>query len=512
MRDRGIGPWIERRARTSPDRVAMVFGEERWTYAEMAARIARLANALRGLGVVRGDRVGWLGPNHPAFLETLFATAKLGAALAPVNHRLEADAVGRILADSAPRVVVAHTSVAPSRLPPSAEAQVVIGGEDSPQDYERLLANASDAPIEEAVGLDDLCMLPYTSGTTSAPKGVMLTHANVTWNVVDVLTGADFRAGDVTLAVTPFFRTGGTGVNVLPTLFLGGTVVIPENSSAEALLALMERHEVTVGFGNPDILEGLTRAARWKEADLTRLRFIITGGAPVPARLIRAFLERQVLLIQGYGLSEAAPVALLLDSDSALTRGDSAGKPPLLMSTRIVRPDGGECEVGETGELLVAGPNVMRGYWNRPDATERALGADGWLHTGDAARADEEGYIWIVDRLGDRFTARGEVVYPGDVERVLLSHPAVADAGVTGVEVGGGIVVAALVVLNAPDAATLDELLTYWQPSLRPYQLPEVLRIVPSLPRSSVGKLLRHELAALVGKGPHASTGAPLGT
>lgn len=249
MRDRAIGPWIEHRARTSPDRVAMVFGEERWTYAEMAARIARLANALRELGVVRGDRVGWLGPNHPALLETLFATAKLGAALAPVNHRLDAGAVGRILADSAPRVVVAHASVAPSRLPPAAEAQVVIGGDDPAQDYERLLANASDGPIEEAVGLDDLCMLPYTSGTTSAPKGVMLTHANVTWNVVNVLTGADFRAGDVTLAVTPFFRTGGTGVNVLPTLFLGGTVVIPENSSAEALLALMERHEVTVGFG-----------------------------------------------------------------------------------------------------------------------------------------------------------------------------------------------------------------------------------------------------------------------
>lgn len=426
MRDRGIGPWIEHRARTSPDRFAIVFGEERWTYAEMAARIARLANALRGLGVAPGDRVGWLGPNHPAFLETLFATAKLGAALAPVNHRLEGAAVDRILADAAPRVVVAHASVAPPRQPPSARAQVVIGGDDPAQDYERLLADASEAPIEEAVAPDDLCMLPYTSGTTSAPKGVMLTHANVTWNVVNVLSGADFRAGDVTLAVTPFFRTGGTGVNVLPTLFLGGTVVVPEDSSAETLLDLMERHEVTVGFGNPDILEGLTRAARWKDADLTKLRFIITGGAPVPERLIRAFLERRVLFLQGYGLSEAAPVALLLDSESALTKGGSAGKPPLLMTTRIVRPDGNECEVGETGELLVAGPNVMPGYWNRPDATARALDSEGWLHTGDAARADEDGYITIVDRLGDRFTARGEVVYPGDVERVLLSHLAVA--------------------------------------------------------------------------------------
>ncbi|MBX7112192.1 MAG: AMP-binding protein [Dehalococcoidia bacterium] len=512
MRDRGIGPWIEHRARTAPDRVAMVFGDQRWTYAEMAARITRLANVLRGLGVAPGDRIGWLGPNHPAFLETLFATAKLGAALAPVNHRLDAAGVGRILEDSAPRVVVAHASTVPGDLPPATTALVVVGGKDAAIDYEHVLAGASDAPLDEAVAPDDLCMLPYTSGTTSGPKGVMLTHANVTWNVVNVLSGADFRAGDVTLAVTPFFRTGGTGVNVLPTMFLGGTVVIPEDPDPGALLDLMERHEVTVGFGNPDILEGLTRTARWKDADLTRLRFIITGGAPVPERLIRACLERNVLLLQGYGLSEAAPVALLLDSESALTKGGSAGKPPLLMSTRIVRPDGNECEVGETGELLVAGPNVMRGYWNRPEATERALDADGWLHTGDAARADDDGYISIVDRLGDRFTARGVVVYPGDVERLLLGHPAVADAGVTGIEVGGETVGAAFVVLTAPDAAAPEELLAHWQSSLRPHQLPEVLHIVPSLPRSSVGKLLRHELAALVGDEPHASAGTPLGT
>lgn len=498
MRDRGIGPWIEHRARTSPDRVAIVFGEARWTYAEMASRVTRLAHALRGLGVTRGDRVGWLGPNHPAFLETLFATAKLGAVLAPVNHRLEAAAVSDILADSAPRVVVAHAAMAPDSLPVSTERQIIVGGDDPALDYEQLLAAASDEPIDEAVALDDLCMLPYTSGTTSAPKGVMLTHANVTWNVVNVLSGADFRSGDVTLAVTPFFRTGGTGVNVLPVLFLGGTVVIPEESSPNALLELMERRAVTVGFGNPDILEGLTGAARWADADLSKLRFVITGGAPVPERLIRACLDRGVLLIQGYGLSEAAPVALLLDAETALTKTGSAGKPPLLMSSRIVHPDGSECSVGETGELLVSGPNVMAGYWNRPDATSAALDDAGWLHTGDAARADEDGYIWIVDRLGDRFTSDGRVVYPGDVERVFLFHPAVQDVGIVGGALGDDSSGVAFIVLKDSAAASPEELRAYAASSLAPFQVPGLIRVVPSLPRSSVGKLLRHELAAWI--------------
>ena len=270
---------------------------------------------LGDLGVGRGDRVGWLGANHPAFLETLFATAKLGAVLAPVNHRLDHTAIGDLLGEFSPTVVVVERSAVGVPLPRGVAARVVVGADTaSDVDYEQLIARSGDEPIDEASRSIDLCMLPHTSGTTGRPKGVMLTHANVTWNVVNLLSVADFRNDDVTVAVTPFFRTGGTGVNVLPVLFKGGTVVVPEAGDPDEILALIERQHVTVGFGNPDLLDALTRSPRWDAADLSTIRVFITGGAPVPEHLIRTYAERNVPFLQGYGLSEAAPLVLVARS------------------------------------------------------------------------------------------------------------------------------------------------------------------------------------------------------
>jgi fatty-acyl-CoA synthase len=326
---------------------------------------------------------------------------------------------------------------------------------------------------------------------------VMLTHANVTWNVVNLLSCADFRHDDVTIAIAPFFRVGGTGVNVLPVLFMGGTLVVPTSPDADELLRLMEDHRVTVGFGNPDLLEALTHASSWPSADLTSVRFIITGGAPVPARLIRGFLDRGITLLQGYGLSEAAPFVLLVDPADALMKVGAAGKPPPMVEIRIAGPDSVDVAQGETGELLVRGPNVMAGYWNRPEATREVLSSDGWLRTGDAARRDEQGYVWIVDRVADRFLSDGRPVYPGDVERVLTGHPLVADAGVVHVPAkGAGEVVAAFVVLSAGSQATDQEILAYGRQRLAAHQAPASVTFLDRLPRNSVGKLLRTQLRA----------------
>jgi fatty-acyl-CoA synthase len=209
-----------------------------------------------------------------------------------------------------------------------------------------------------------------------------------------LLTCADIRGDDVTVAIAPFFRVGGTGVNMLPVLFLGGTVVVPSDLRPAGILQAMERHRVTVGFGNPDLLDALSRSEAWPQVDLSSVRFVLTGGAPVPERLIRAWLDRGLLLLQGYGLSEAAPLALLLDPTGALAKIGSAGRPPLLVDIQIVHPDQRVVGPGETGELRVRGPNVMAGYWRRPQATREVLSADGWLRTGDAARRDEEGDVW----------------------------------------------------------------------------------------------------------------------
>lgn len=500
--DFGVGSWVERRARIAPDHPALVSGARSLTYAELAERIRRLANGLRSLGVGRGDRVAWLGPNHAAFLESLFAVGRLGAVLAPVNHRLGPDERAFVLAQTEPVVLVQHDVEEPASTA-SVRHRLAVGGSfEGTFDYEALVAASPDHPIGETVGLDDLLLLPHTSGTTGNPKAVMLTHGNVTWNAVNFLTSADFRSDDVTIAIAPFFRVGGTGVNVLPVLFVGGTVVVPDDPSPDGLLRLMEQHRVTVGFGNPDLLDALAQADRWPSVDLSRIRFVLTGGAPVPERLIRAYLERGVTLLQGYGLSEAGPLALLLDAEQALAKIGSAGKPPLFVDVRITDAAGADVAPGHTGELLVRGPNVMAGYWKRPADTREALIEGGWLRTGDAARMDDDGYVWIVDRLEARFVSAGEVVYPGDVERALLDHPSIAGAGVVGVAAPrGDMVGAAFVVLSPGAAATENELLAFCRGRLTAHQVPTSISFVGALPRNVVGKLLRDDLSTLVSRG-----------
>jgi fatty-acyl-CoA synthase len=413
----GVGSWIERRARIAPAQVALVGGD-------------------------------------PAFLESLFASGLLGAALAPVNHRLAADGIRAVLADTEPSVLMQHGATDPTPMPGSVRHRISVAGSlEEALDFEALVAESSDEPIQGLVGMEDVCLLSHTSGTTGPPKGVMLTHANLTWNVVNFLTCADFRRDDVTVAIAPFFRVGGTGVNVLPVLFLGGTVVVPGDLSPDGILQAMDRHRVTVGFGNPDLLDALARSEVWPRVDLSCVRFVITGGAPVPERLIRAYLNRGVTLLQGYGLSEAAPLALLLDPHSALSR------------------------VGSAREVL---------------------SPDGWLRTGDAARSDEEGYVWIVDRVADHFLSEGQPVYPGDVERVLTGHSAVVDAGVVQVlDRGDGEAVAAVVVPSAGSKVTEREILAFGREHLAAHQAPASVTFVDHLPRNSVGKLLRAQLREL---------------
>jgi acyl-CoA synthetase (AMP-forming)/AMP-acid ligase II len=488
----GVGTWIERRARVAAEQTALIFGDTRRTYADLARRVRRLANGLHALGVRRGDRVAWLGANHPAFLEALFASATLGAAMAPISHRLEPDVIDELVAAADPRVLLFHGPVRPTALPATVEATVEVGPCDAGDcAYERLIAGHADAFIDEQVTSDDLCLMPFTSGTTGRAKGIMLTHANLTWNVVNVLSSLDVRGDDVTIAVAPFSRTGGTGVNVLPVLFQGGTVVIPETTAPDELFRLIARHRVTIGFGNPDLLDALARSPFWPTADLTSLRVFVTGGAPVPERLLRAYHEREVHLLQGYGLSEAAPLVSVLDAANVPRKIASAGRPVMFVDTRIAGSDGTGCAAGQIGELLVRGPNVMAGYWNRPDATRRVFDDDGWLRTGDAAFADADGFLFIVGRMEDAYVAAGEIVHPGLPERVLLQHPSVADACVIGGEQGA---LAYVVRTEGAPAEIESDLLALCRDRLAPSACPAAIRFVSALPRSANGKILRREL------------------
>jgi len=498
MTDMSLGSWIRRRAERTPNRTAIVFDGCDVTYAQLDDRIRRLALVLRGLGVRHGDRVGYLGPNNPAFLESLFAAASIGAIAVPVNHALPAGTVQSIVADAGCRVLICGpgtvdagerlTAAMPSCTP------VFLDQRERGRDYESLLASAESGRLDSPVALDDPALLVYTSGTTGPPKGVTLTHGNLTWNVFNFLVGGDFRHDDVTLAIAPFFRMGAIGVTVLETLLLGGTVVIMPKFEPGEALRLIEQHRVTLLFGGPDLLQALLDHEAFSEAGFSSVRVCITGGAPVPRHLIDEYLRRGIPIIQGYGLSEAAPLALLLDPQDITRKIGSAGRPAFFCDVRVVDADGRECAPGDVGEVLVAGPNVMKGYWNREVVDEHLL--DGrWLRTGDSARTDQEGYVTMVGRMADAYVASGGIVHPGDIEAVLREHPDVVDAAVVGVpDAHTGHVGVAFV--EAAEATPVpDAILTWAAERIAPEAMPRSIHVLDRLPRNPAGKILRRELS-----------------
>jgi fatty-acyl-CoA synthase len=344
------------------------------------------------------------------------------------------------------------------------------------------------------VTLDDACVVMYTSGTTGRPKGATLTHGNVTWNAINVLVDADLRADEVTLVTAPMFHTAALNMSVMPTLLKGGRVVIEPGFEPERALDLIAAEGVTCLFGVPAMYAAMTHSPRWPDADLSRVRNLLCGGAPVPEPLIRAYTDRGLSFIQGYGMTETAPGALLLDRDRVTTKLGSAGYPHFFTDVAVLRPDGTAVEVGEKGEIVVRGPNVMAGYWHNPEATSSAL-VDGWFHTGDVAVVDADGAVFVVDRIKDMIISGGENVYPAEVESVLHGHPAVQDCAVIGVpDQTWGEVGRAVVVLEPGARLSLEDLQSYLTGRLARYKIPRSLTVVDALPRNASGKILRRSL------------------
>ncbi|HET8620990.1 MAG TPA: long-chain fatty acid--CoA ligase, partial [Acidimicrobiales bacterium] len=429
MRDQGLGSWPARRRRLSPDRVAVVHGDTARTYAELDDRRRHLAGALRGLGVGRGDRVAYLGPNDPALVETLFATAALGAVFVPLNWRLAVPELAWIAADCGAAVLVhaadmAATGAAVAGDEATALRHLVALGPD----FEAMAGgrHGGDPPaLDEPVALDDPAIVIYTSGTTGRPKGATLSHGNITWNCVNVLVDTDLASDEVALVCAPLFHVAALNMVAMPLVMKGGTTLLTGQFDPAVALELIERHGVTVMFGVPAMFNAMAQSPAFGTTDLSSLRRLLCGGAPVPRSTIRTYLDRGVPFLQGYGMTETAPGALFLGAERAADKAGTAGVPSFFTDVRVVRPDGTDAAPGEKGEVVVAGPNVMLGYWNRPDATEEVMDGE-WFRSGDVATVDDEGYVTIVDRMKDMIISGGENVYPAEVEDALYSHPGVA--------------------------------------------------------------------------------------
>ncbi|MFC4005878.1 long-chain fatty acid--CoA ligase [Nonomuraea purpurea] len=472
----------------TPDRVALTYRGRDHTYRELRERTYRLASAL---GVGRGERVAYLGANQPSMVETFFAAGLLGAVFVPLNTRLTAQELRFILEDAQAEVVLLGEGQSGEGLP---------GRHVPAAAYEELLASGSPEPIDKPVSQDDVCLIMYTSGTTGRPKGAMLTHANLTWNTVNLLVDVPFAHDEVTLISAPLFHIAALAQTLVPTVLKGGRAVLEPSFDVARTFDLVEAERVTVMFGVPSMFGFLARSPRWAEADLSSLRHLLCGGAPVPEPLIRIYQDRGLTFLQGYGMTETAPGALFLGAERSVDKAGSAGVPCFFSDVRLVGRDGSPARPGEPGEVYVQGPNVMPGYWRRPEESARVLSPDGWFRSGDVGIADEDGYVRISDRLNDVIISGGENVYPAEVESALYEHVAVAECAVIGVpDDKWGEVGKALVVLRSGVQVGTDELLTHLDGRLARFKIPKFLEFIPELPKNAAGKILKAPLRHLYG-------------
>ena len=495
-----LGSWIARRAAISPDRPAITFEDQTQTFGELSFRIDCLAAQLRDGGVGVGDRVGYLGPNHPAFLVTIFACARAGAVFVPLNFRLTGAELGYIIGDAGIGTLIVDATLTPGvdavRADLAVKRWIAIGSVEGWESFDDV-ASASEPIAEPAVPEpDDIALIMYTSGTTGRPKGAMLTHGNLFWNNVNALLSLDVNSTDISLVCAPLFHIGGLNVTTLVTLQKGGRIVLMPAFDPTAALKLIAEHRITTMFGVPAMYLFMSQVPEFSSTDMSSINYLVCGGAPVPEPLMRRYGERGIPFAQGYGLTETAPLALVMSTDESERKIGAAGNKVVPLSdVRLVDAENIEVAVGEPGEICVRGPQVMAGYWHNEAATRAVIDDGGWFHTGDIGKADADGYVYVVDRVKDMVITGGENVYPAEVESVLYSHPAVAEVAVLGTpHEKWGEAVTAVVALKPDAELTLDELRTHAKDQLAGYKLPLRLEFVDALPRNPSGKVLKFQL------------------
>ncbi len=505
----GIWHWLERRADLAPQKAAMIDGEVATSYRDLRDRVAAVAGGMRAQGVGRGDRVAILSINRSQYIEVLFAAARLGAIAVPLNWRLTAPELAFQVGDSEPVMLFVDPEL--QSLAEGVRAQpesrslrtyVAFDVEAAAPAWAGSYSTLHQAAAAPPDGrFDDPFLIMYTSGTTGRPKGAVLTQGTQLWNAVNMSAAINLTAADVTLNALPMFHTGGIGLLVLPSIHAGASAVIHRKFDAEETVRLIRRHSVTAMFSVPSIYLMLLASEAFARADLSRMRFSC-GGAPCPLTIIEAFRDRGLMFQQGFGLTETAPTCLLIPSDDAFRKAGSAGKATLHAEVRVVDEDGRDVPADGVGEVWTRGPNLFSGYWRRPDATAEAF-EDGWFKTGDLARIDAEGFVYVVDRKKDMIISGGENIYPAEVEDVLYRHPAVAETAVIGVpHTRWGEVPHAVVVIKPGLTLAADEVIAFCEGNLARYKIPKSVTFTDALPRNAAGKvlkrLLREHLASQV--------------
>jgi O-succinylbenzoate-CoA ligase len=494
-----IGQFLTKRAYLSPNKLGVVCNEKRVTFRELNNRANRVANAILSMGVQKGERVAVLMMNSVEYFESYYGIAKTGAIMVPLNWRLVGSELEYILKDSGARVLIYGSQFAGvvEEMRPNLEIDGFIhqGGDTPPGDidYQDWLDKSSpEEPVISSEG-DDEQFIMYTSGTTGLPKGAVISHRNMFMASANFTYCMDFAFSDIFLLVLPMFHIGALAPATM-CVHKGATAIVMESFDPEGVFKLMEEERVTTFLAVPAMLNFMLQVPDRDKYDFSSLNYVWSGAAPVPESLIREYAGFGVKIVQLYGLTEAAGSGTSLRPEEALDKIGSCGKPYFHLDIKIVDDEGNELPPGMEGELIIRSESVMKGYWNLPQATEETI-KDGWLHTGDIARMDEEGYFYITDRKKDMIISGGENVYPAEIEKVLHSHHKILEAAVIGMpSQEWGESPRAIVVPKENESLTEQEVIDFCNGKLARFKMPKAVVFTDTLPRNPTGKILKWKL------------------
>lgn len=491
----GIYYWIEKWAELRPDKAAILTDDESLSYAKLKDSIDRYVTfLLEEKGVKPGDRIAVLSHNRHEIIILLFAIAKIQAIAVPLNVRLNPHELEYQLRDSGATLIFVEAEFAAH-----AEHFRTIEGLEI-ESFAALEQLPQAKPYFNEIDENASFIICYTSGTTGKPKGAVLTQKNMFYNALNNVLTLDITSKDRSIVLLPLFHIGGIGLFALPTLYVGGTIIIGGKFEPDKALQLAEKHRATLVFAVPSMHQLMLDSPYFDKLDLSSVRCFYSGGAPCPKELINAFYEKGFVFGQGFGLTETSPTVFLLTLEDAPRKIGSVGKPAFYNEVKLVDDEDREVPVGEIGHLIVKGGNVMKGYWNNEKATNEAL-KDGWFYTGDLAKRDEEGFYYIAGRKKEMIISGGENIYPLEIENVINELPDVKEAAVIGIpdERWGEVPIAFVAKReNSPLAET--EIIEYCKKYLAKYKVPKEVHFMAELPKNSTGKIAKNQLSQLINK------------
>jgi len=503
-RPRSLGQILEETVRRVPQKEALVCEGTRWNYRDFDHRVNSLAASLaKKLGVQKGDRVSMLQGNSSEWAVSFFALSRLGAISVPLNTRFKSEELKYMINDSGSKAVIFDPEFAPiieeiKKDLGSVSHLVRTGPEKSPgiHSFAELLQEKGNPP---AVNIDeeDLNSIFYTSGTTGRPKGAMMSHRNFIHNILTVTRIIQIPEGLNQLICVPLFHVTGCNSQLLIGIYIGGACVIMKAYKTDDAMALIERERIDMMIGVPTIYWLILVSPNFKKFNLSSLKFMIYGGAPAPPELLRQLKETfpRARLGNGFGMTETSSVVSFLSDEYTLIKPDSVGPAVPVADIRVVDDRGKDLPAGEVGEIIIRSPNVVQGYWNHPQATKEAI-VDGWLHSGDLGKLDEEGFLYVVDRKKDMINRGGENIYSVEVENALYAHPKVLEAAVIGAKDKiFGEQVKAIVVLKPGEKATEEEIKAFCGQLIADYKVPKYVEFLSEpIPRNPGGKVIKNEL------------------